>query len=185
MIVFGFAVLMIISSNMLGADIQNGLLSRLLTTPLRARDFILAYSLPCILFAIIQVILCLGVAALMGMEIHGSLGLAFGILFPAAVCFIGIGMALSTSLIGIILSIVLMILLPIFCGCWIDVASTPPFFQVIAYTLPFTHAADAARAVLIQGAGFSAVATDFCWVIGWTIVCFALGTVLFRRIMVR
>jgi ABC-2 type transport system permease protein len=121
----------------------------------------------------------------MGMEIHGSLGLAFGVFFPAAVCFIGIGIALGTSLIGIILSIVLMIVLPIFCGCWIDVASTPPFFQAIACALPFTHAADAARAILTQGAGFGAVATDFCWVIGWTVACFALGTVLFRRIMVR
>jgi len=185
MIVFGFAVLMIVSSGILGGDVQSGLLSRLLTTPLRARDFILACSLPAILLAIIQVILCLGVATLMGMEIHGSLGLAFGILFLAAICFIGIGMALGTSPIGQIVSILLMILLPVFCGCWIDVASTPPFFQAIAYALPFTHAADAARAILAQGAGFGAVATHLYWVIGWTVACFALGTVLFRRVMLR
>ena len=117
MIVFGFAVLMIGSSSMLGGDVQSGLLSRLLTTPLKARDFILACSLPAILFAIIQVILCLGVATLLGMEIHGSSGLAFGILFLAAICFIGIGMALGTSPIGQIVSVLLMILLPVFCGC--------------------------------------------------------------------
>jgi len=50
---------------------------------------------------------------------------------------------------------------------------------------PFAHALDATRDVMVNGAGFSDIATDFFWVLGYTIVFFALGVFLFRRRMVE
>ena len=41
----------------------------------------------------------------------------------------------------------------------------------------------AARAVMIEGAGFGAIATDFYWVVGYTVVVVALALVFFRRKM--
>jgi ABC-type multidrug transport system permease subunit len=51
--------------------------------------------------------------------------------------------------------------------------------------LPFAHALDATRDVMVHGAGFSDIATDFYWVLGYTIGFFALGVYLFRRKMVE
>ena len=44
--VFGFAFLLMFSSMTLSRDREGALLSRLLTAPLKPRDFILSYSLP-------------------------------------------------------------------------------------------------------------------------------------------
>ena len=51
--------------------------------------------------------------------------------------------------------------------------------------LPFAHAIDATRAVMMYGVGFSDIATDFYWVLGYTLVFFALGIILFKRRMVE
>ena len=52
-------------------------------------------------------------------------------------------------------------------------------FQGIGYALPFAHAIDAVRDVLM-GSGFSDIATDFYWVLGYTVVFFVLGILCFR-----
>ena len=51
--------------------------------------------------------------------------------------------------------------------------------------LPFAHALDATRDVMVHGVGFSDIAIDFLWVIGYTLVFFTLGIFLFRRRMVE
>jgi hypothetical protein len=47
------------------------------------------------------------------------------------------------------------------------------------------HAIDASRDIMVLGAGFGDIASDFLWVLGYTIVFFALGVFLFRRKMVE
>ena len=43
----------------------------------------------------------------------------------------------------------------------------------------------ATRAVMIDGAGFGAIATDFYWVVAYTVVIAGLAVVAFRRKMVE
>ena len=79
--IFGFAFLTMFSAINLARDRESALLSRLLTTPLKSRDFILAYFLPFVLIAIIQITVCFAVGALLGLEIHGNAALVLLILF--------------------------------------------------------------------------------------------------------
>ena len=50
-------------------------------------------------------------------------------------------------------------------------------------SLPFAHALDAARDVLLQGAGFAHIATDLLRVGGYSVGTVATAVVVFRRRM--
>jgi ABC-2 type transport system permease protein len=185
--VFGFAFLLMFSAMMLSRDRESALLSRLLTTPLKPRDFILSYSLPYIPMVVLQIAVCFGIGALLGLEIPGNAGLAFLALLVMGICCVELGMIL-----GLLFNVnqasgvgsVIITLVALLGGIWIDIEAIGGVFYSIGNALPFAHAIDAARDAMI-GAGFRSIAIDFCWVLGYTLLFFALGTFLFRRRMVE
>ena len=185
--VFGFAFLLMFSAMMLSRDRESALLSRLLTAPLKPRDFILSYSLPYIPMVILQIALCFGIGALLGLELLGNAGLVFLVLLVMGICCVELGMILGllfnvnqASAVGS----VIITLVALLGGIWIDLEVIGGVFYGIGNALPFAHAIDAARDAMI-GAGFSGIATDFYWVLGYTLLFFALGTFLFRWRMVE
>jgi ABC-2 type transport system permease protein len=68
-------------------------------------------------------------------------------------------------------------------GAWFTVDRMPSALKSVAGVLPFIHAIDASRAV-VSGASLSAIVPDLYWLVGWAVVLFAAGIVLFRRTMV-
>ena len=186
--VFGFAFLLMFSAVVLARDRESALLSRLLTTPLKPRDFILSYSLPYIPLVILQIAVCFGIGALLGLEVLGNAGLAFLILLVMGICCVELGMILGllfavNQVSGVGSAIITLV--AILGGIWIDLGTIGGVFYDIGNALPFAHAINGARDVIVYGAGFSGIATDFYWVLGYTIVFFVLGTFLFRRRMVE
>jgi ABC-2 type transport system permease protein len=184
---FGFVMLQFSSAMLLSKDKDSALLSRLLTAPLRPRDFISAYSLPYIPIAIIQIVLVFATAAMLGLETNGNLGLVFLILFVMSIGYIGLGMVAGSlftykQVPGFYTAL---LLLTIFSGAWFDLQWFGSVFQNIMNVFPFIHAIDASRDIMVLGAGFGDIASDFLWVLGYTIVFFALGVFLFRRKMVE
>lgn len=185
--VFGFAFLLMFSAMMLSRDREGALLSRLLTAPLKPRDFILSYSLPYIPMVILQIAVCFGIGALLGLEMPGNAGLVFLVLLVMGICCVELGMIL-----GLLFNVnqvsgvgsVIITLVALLGGIWIDLETIGGVFYGVGNALPFAHAIGAARDVMI-GAGFSSIAPDFYWVLGYTLVFFALGTFLFRRRMVE
>jgi len=185
--VFGFAFLLMFSAMTLSRDRESALLSRLLTTPLKPRDFILSYSLPYIPMVVLQIAVCFGIGALLGLEMPENAGLSFLALLVMGICCVELGMIL-----GLLFNVnqasgvgsVIITLVALLGGVWIDLKAIGGVFYSIGNALPFAHAIDAARDAMM-GAGFSSIATDFYWVLGYTVVFFALGTFLFRRRMVE
>jgi ABC-2 type transport system permease protein len=185
--VFGFAFLLMFSAMMLSRDRESALLSRLLTAPLKPRDFILSYSLPYIPMVVLQIAVCFGIGALLGLETPGNAGLAFLALTVMGICCVELGMIL-----GLLFNVnqasgvgsVIITLVALLGGIWIDIEAIGGVFYGIGNALPFAHAINAARDAMI-GAGLSSIATDFYWVLGYTVVFFALGTFLFRWRMVE
>jgi ABC-2 type transport system permease protein len=185
--VFGFAFLLMFSAMMLSRDRESALLSRLLTAPLKPRDFILSYSLPYIPMVALQIAVCFGIGALLGLETPGNAGLAFLALLVMGICCVELGMIL-----GLLFNVnqasgvgsVIITLVALLGGIWIDIEAIGGVFYNIGNALPFAHAIDAARDAMM-GAGFSSIATDFYWVLGYTVVFFTVGTFLFRWRMVE
>jgi ABC-2 type transport system permease protein len=186
-VLLGFAFLTDSAGMILARDREKAFLSRLLTAPLRATDFILAYSLPYVLVAIIQIVVVFAIGGLLGLEISGNLGLVFLVLFVMSIGYIGLGMILGSLFTYTQASIVwiVVMLLTVFGGAWMDLEEIGGAIQSTMNVLPFSHALDASRDVMINGAGFSDIAIDLLWVFGYTLVFVTLGILLFRRRMVE
>jgi len=186
-IVFGLLILIPTSARIMVRDKEKGFLSRLLTTPARPLDFISGYSLCLIAIAIIQIIIFILAGWLFGMDIVGSLWLAFLIFFLTGLSSIGIGMfvaSLSKSENQAEpLCWLFAMPLAMLSGVWFSIEMLPPYLRAIAYAFPYAHTIDASRAVLIRGVGVEAISSDLLFLVGWAVVIFAIGIILFRRSM--
>jgi len=186
-IIFGLLILIPTSARIMIHDKEKGMLSRLLTTPARPVDFISGYSLCLIVIAIAQIIIFIAAAWGFGMDIVGSLWLAFLIFFLTGLCSIGIGMVVASLTRSENQAEPLCWLfampLAVLSGCWFSIEMLPSYIRSVAYAFPYAHAIDASRGVLIRGVGLEALGTDFLFLIGWAVVIFAIGVILFRRSM--
>jgi len=186
-IVFGILILIPTSARIMVSDKEKGFLSRLLTTPTRPLDFILGYSLCLVFIAIAQIIIFMVGAWLLGMAIVGSIWLAFLIFFLTSLCSIGIGMVVASlsksenqaEPLCWLFSMPLAML----SGCWFSIEMLPSYLRSIAYAFPYAHTIESARAVLIRGVGLEAISSDVLFLVGWAVVIFAIGIILFRRSM--
>jgi ABC-2 type transport system permease protein len=185
--VFGFVMLMFSAAMTLAKDRESALFSRLLTTPLRPRDFAAAYSLPYLTVAVIQGLALFAIGGLLGMEINGSVVLVFLILLVMAILFVGLGMICGSllTLRQVPFAYMVILLLAIFGGAWMDLEAIGGAFRSVGDLFPFAHALDAARDVMIDGADLGAIATDLYWVLAYTVVIMGLAVVAFRRRMLE
>ena len=184
--VYGLMILISTAAGIIAGDREKGFLSRLFTTPARPWDFILGYSLPFIPVLIVSTLIYLGVGMALGLTVVGNLGHAFLIFFLIGLCAIGIGMIVgslvkSESQAGI--SWLFIVPMAMISGAWFTVDRMPSALRSVAGALPFIHGIDASRAVL-NGSSFSAITLDIYWLVGWAVVLFATGILLFRRTMV-
>jgi len=186
-IIFGLLILIPTSARIIVHDKEKGFLSRLLTTPLRPVEFILGYSLCLVVIAIAQIIIFILVGWLLGMDIVGSVGLAFLIFFLTGLCSIGIGMVVASlsksENQAEPLCWIFAMPLAILSGCWFSVEMLPSYLRNVAYAFPYAHAIDASKAVITRGVGMEVVSNDVLFLAGWTAVIFAIGVILFRRSM--
>jgi len=73
--------------------------------------------------------------------------------------------------------------LAIISGVWFSTEMMPSYLRIVARAFPFAHAVDASRAVLTRGVGLEAVSGDLLFLVGWAVVIFSIGIILFRRSM--
>ena len=184
---FGFVMIVFSSGFLLARDRESSLLTRMLTAPLRASDFIAAYALPFIPVGIIQVAGIFGIGSFLGLRISGSVGLVFLILFIMCCGYIGIGMIMGSLVSSKQVGFAYMVVLfpTIFSGAWVPVDLMGNGFSRAVHLLPFAHALDATRAVMVDGVGFADIATGFLWVLGYSVAFLALGVLAFRRRMLE
>jgi ABC-2 type transport system permease protein len=104
------------------------------------------------------------------------------VLIVSALVYLGVGIGLGLTIVGNLGHVFLIFFLVGLCA-WFTVDRMPSAVRSVAEALPFIHAIDASRSVL-NGASFSAILLDIYWLIGWAVVLFATGIILFRRTMV-
>lgn len=182
---FGFVMLMFSSAMLLSRDRERALFSRLLTSPLTSNDFTAGYSLPYVPVAVVQAAIIFAIGALVGMEMNGNVALVVLVLLLMAVLYIALGIILGSLLTVAQVSIgyTVVLLLTIFGGAWFDLSGVGGAFETVGNALPFAHALDAVRAVMIDGAAIGDIATDIYWVLGYTLVFAVLAGFVFRSKM--
>ncbi len=184
---FGFVMLMFSAAMTISQDRETALFSRLLTAPLRPKDFVAGYSLPYLPVAAIQAVVIFAIGVFFGLEVAGSIVLVILVLLLVAILFIALGMitgALFTyKQVPFVYMVIL--LLAIFGGAWVDIEAIGGPFKTVGNLFPFAHALDAVRDVMLDGAGFSDIAADLYWVLGYTVVVVGLAVAAFRHRMLE
>jgi ABC-2 type transport system permease protein len=175
------------SAMALAQDRETSLFARLLTTPLRANDFVAAYSLPYVVVAIVQALIVFAIAWPLGLGIAGNPLWVVLIVLLMAVFFVAMGMLIGavTPYKAVTGPWVVVLLLTIFGGTWVNLEDIGGVFATVADWFPFAHALDAVRAVMIAGAGIGDVGGDLVWVAAYTAGAVVLAIAVFRRRMVE
>lgn len=93
--VFGLAFIALFSATLVARDRESALLQRLYTAPLTAGDFIFGYVLPLAPMAAVQAAVCYLAAIPLGLTVSVRMIWAVLLDLPAALLFIGLGLAVG------------------------------------------------------------------------------------------
>lgn len=96
--VFGMSFISLFSSMLIAKDRTTSFMMRLFTSPLKAHEFIIGYTLPLLPMAILQSAVCVVVAFFLGLEVSVNILLMLAVNIPIAIVFISLGLLLGTLL---------------------------------------------------------------------------------------
>ena len=185
--VFGLAFMTLFSAALIAKDRSSSLLQRLYTTPLRPADYILGYMLPVLPISAAQCVLCYLAAACLGLKLTVNVLWAVLLLIPAEIFFIALGLlcgsVLTDKQVGGICGALLTNLTAWLSGVWFDLNLVGGAFKSIAYALPFVHAVEMERAVLMGN--FGDILPHLLWVLAYGAVTRGAAVLLFLRQMRR
>jgi len=164
---------------------KNGVLRRLQATPLTPFEFLSAQVVSRLLVVVVVTLLVYVLSDLvMGFAMYGSHALLALVFLCGATCLISIGLLVSVRTRSEELADGLLNLLSwpmmVFSGAWFSLEGTHPLAQAFAQVFPMTHLVDAARRVMLDGAGLADVAPSLGIMVGTTVVLLAIAARLFR-----
>ena len=183
--VFGLAFMTLFSATIIAKDRCSSLLQRLYTTPLTPLDFILGYTLPIIPISVAQCVICYIAAIVLGLNITVNILYAVAFIVPISILYIALGLlcgsVLNDKQVGGICGALLTNLSAWLSGVWFDLDLVGGAFKKFSYALPFVHAVEMERAVLIGD--FSGFFSHLWWVLGYAAALLVLAVLLFLRQM--
>jgi ABC-2 type transport system permease protein len=164
---------------------KNGFLKRLHATPLTAFEFLTAQVLSRLcLILFITAMLYVGIGTIIHFHTAGSLLLLLLVTVMGALSMVALGLTVaarfsSEELVGGLLNLLTwpMMLLS---GVWFSLEGSPTWVRWVAGIFPLTHVLDAARAIMIDGAGAAQIVPHLVYLAGTAIVFLALGAWSFR-----
>lgn len=185
--VFGLSFISLFSAQLISKDRTTSFVLRLFTSPLKAFEFILGYTLPLVPMSVAQTVICYIAAFFFGLEITPNILLAVVVNIPIALVFIALGLLAGTFLnekaVGGICGALLTNLSAWFSNIWFDTALVGGWFESIANALPFAHAVNAAR-YAVSGE-YAEIMPELLWVIVYAVVLLALAISAFTIKMKR
>ena len=164
---------------------KNGFLKRLQATPLRAVEFIGAQVISrLILILAVSIFVFAGTNYFIHFRMEGSYLALLLVAVLGAICMIALGLlvaarATSEEFAGGVLNMITwpMMLLS---GVWFSMEGANPIMRQAAQLLPLTHVLEAARAIMLDGAGLADVSRSLLILTAMTVVFIVGGTWLFR-----
>jgi len=164
---------------------KSGFLKRLHATPLSAFEFLSAQVLSRLgLILFVTAVLYCGISAIIGFHNAGSTLLLILLAVIGALSMIALGLTVaarfsSEELVGGLLNLLTwpMMLLS---GIWFSLEGSPRWVQWVAHVFPLTHVLDAARAVMLDGAGIGQIAPHLLFLAATALGFLAFGAWSFR-----
>jgi ABC-type multidrug transport system permease subunit len=164
---------------------KSGFLKRLHATPLTAFEFLGAQVLSRLaLILFVTVILYVGISTIIGFHNAGNFFILLLVAILSALSMVALGLTVaarfsSEELVGGLLNVLTwpMMLLS---GIWFSLEGSPRWIQWVAHIFPLTHSLDAARAVMLDGAGLRAIAPHLLYLAATALGFLAFGAWSFR-----
>jgi ABC-type multidrug transport system permease subunit len=164
---------------------QQKLLKRLIATPMRRGDYMLAMMLARLVWLALEVLAVLGFGILaFGTIVRGS-WLAFGLVsLIGALAFSALGLlvACRARTIEAVSGLMNVVMLPMWLlsGSFFSAERFPAAMQPLVQALPLTVVNNALRAIMNEGAGLAAMTVPLIVLGLWGVASFALALRLFR-----
>ena len=164
---------------------KNGFLKRLRATPLRSIEFVIAQVVSRLaLIVMITSFLFLGTKYFLDTRMDGSYLTLLTVLIIGAISLISLGLMISArvtseELAGGFLNMVTWPMMML-SGVWFSLESASQWLQQLANIFPLTHILDAARAVMIDGAGFVEIAPQLTALLLMSALFLSFGALVFR-----
>ena len=161
------------------------LLKRLIASPMRKREYLLAQMVARLIFLTPEVVVPLAFGALvLGMPVRGSWAAIAVVSLAGALAFSSIGLLAATrartfEAVSGILNLT-MVPMWVMSGVFFSAANFPDAAQPFIQALPLTALVDALRHVVLEGASVAAVSSDLAILAAWTVIPFPLALKLFR-----
>jgi ABC-2 type transport system permease protein len=186
MVVFTQIMAVMLTANAIVREKENGTLEQLFMTPVRSTELIIGKLIPYLGLTFLE--FC-GIALLMRVvfqvPVHGSFLTLMAVALPFVLAMLGFGlwvstkaatreaagqMAMATVMPAIFLS-----------GYVFPLDSMPRFFYVVAQFIPTTWLIDAARGVILRGAGWEDLKMHALVLWGMALVIILLSMLKFRK----
>ncbi len=186
-IIFSFAFITMFSALLLAKDRERSFLTRLMTSPLQPKDYVLAYTLPYIPIGFAQIIVCYITGMIIGFPFSIYIFTSLIIFIPAMLVSIGLGLVLGVLLTENQVSAAgafVLVIASLFSGAWMDLDMIGGVFKRVGYLLPYAHAVEASRSIL-AGNPISDSLTGILVNCGYAAFFLILGGLIFKYRMKR
>jgi len=164
---------------------KSGFLKRLHATPLTAFEFLSAQVLSRLsLIVFVTVLLYAAIGTMIHFHSAGSIALLFLLVVIGSLSMIALGLTIAARFASEELVVGLLNLLTwpmmLLSGVWFSIEGSPRWVQWVADILPLTQVIDAARAVMLDGAGIQRITPNLIYLTVTTLVFLAFGAWSFR-----
>jgi ABC-type multidrug transport system permease subunit len=164
---------------------KNGVLRRLKATPLNAFEFLTAQVLSRLgVVVAASLVVYIGADLLLDFVMRGSYLALLLVYVSGALCFISLGLIVAArlrteELADGVLNLISWPML-LLSGVWFSMEGTSPAARLLSELLPLTHLVNAARRVMVDGAGVAAILPELALLAGGGLVLLAVAARLFR-----
>lgn len=180
--VFGLSFISLFSATLVSKDRGTSFILRLYTSPLKATEYILGYTMPLVPMSVVQNVLCYLVALVIGLGFSWNVLLAVAVNVPAVILFIALGLLFGTILndkaVGGVCGALLTNLTAWLSGTWFDLKLVGGAFEKVANLMPFTHAVNAGRFAL--SGDYSQIIPELLWVSAYALVIMVIAVIVFN-----
>lgn len=183
--VFSLAFVMLNIAILVSKDKSTAFLSRLFTSPMTVKDYILGYLIPMIPFGIALCIICYITGICFGMTFNAA-NILMSLLFliPSILFYVGLGIlfgSLFNDKSAPPMSSFIVTFSTLIGGVWFDLRLMGDKFYNICHWLPFANMVDLAKSTL--NGDFTGLLKPFLITAAYTIVIYILAVLIFKKQM--
>lgn len=166
---------------------ETGSAQQIYASPIRSSEFILGKLIPYGAIAFFQILAIMACGYLwFGVAIRGSLPFLLLASLLYVLCTVGIGLLISTithSQLAAMLSALMITLMPsyLFSGFLFPIFTMPYVMRIFSNLFPTRYFVEISRDVVMKGAGFRDLWTNFLVIAAYTLVVFVIAAHRFKK----